>query len=104
MMTSFVASRIRLADGSDRQNDSMLAHNRRTMGARRNRINFSEEEFDMIDRAAYWEGFENPTAFVVAVTRKYIERRQVDRGTLYGKARWAAKGSGVEHSEENAED
>lgn len=67
----------------------------------RSRIYLSEEDFEMVDRAAYWEGFRSPAAFVSAVMRRYIEQRQVDRGAHYGKSKWSRNRTPLEDSDED---
>ena len=56
--------------------------------AARARIYFSEDEYEVLDRAAYWEGFKSVSAFVSAVMRHHIEDREKLRGSRYAEARW----------------
>lgn len=69
------------------------------MSARR-KVYISENEFDMIDRAAFWEGFKSPSTFIETVMRRHIEQRQADRGSPYGKTRWPRNTAHEEEEED----
>lgn len=54
-------------------------------GAPRKPVAFSEDEHEILARAAYWEGFKSVRKFVVLVMGKHIEERERLRGERYAK-------------------
>lgn len=49
----------------------------------RKSISVSEDDYETISRAAYWEGFRGPKDFVKHVVMRYIAAREAERGSRY---------------------